>query len=250
MDVKDKLCDDLFLLIEKQEQFADQLMDLATDLEEMTQTMTKGKFVGNTATVLGSATLIGAGVAIYITGGLALLPLVVAKGAGVVALSGTATSVTCTIVEMLKSNKAMENAKRIANEIEEIWKKVGESQDLKILSSDELGWKITATILKAVAKKAATKGAKYATKSAVKKGTSLALKTVLKGTSQIAGGALGLVFTLPDLINNCEDLIKGKHETDASSYMREIAKQIHDAVRQLQEQINNMEESNETSDSE
>lgn len=203
MDGKDKLHDDLFILIKKQEQFADCLMDLAKDLEEMTKAMTQGKFVGNTATVLGSATLLGAGVATFLTGGLAA-PLL-AWTAGVVALTGTATSVTCTIFEIWKSNKAMTNAERIANEIEEIWKKVGEIQDFKSLSSDELGIKITETILKAVAKKAATKGAKYAAKTAVKKGakyvvtegaktsvfmatkegTSLALKTVLKGTSQV-----------------------------------------------------------------
>ncbi|XP_060735366.1 uncharacterized protein LOC132852283 [Tachysurus vachellii] len=259
MDVKDKPCDDLFLLIEKQEQFANHLMDFANDLEEMTKTMTKGKCVGNTATVLGSATLIGAGIAFF-TAGVAIPFL--ATAAGAVALTGTATTVTCTVIEIWKSNEAMKNAERIASEIKEIWKKVGEIQDLKSMSSDELGRKITETILKAVAKKAATKGAKYAAKTAAtegaktvilatKEGTSLALKTVLKGTSQFAGGALGIVFTLPDLIDNCQKLYEGKHETDASSCLREKAKQIHDAVKQLKEQMKNMEDMyNETSDSE
>ncbi|XP_060735364.1 uncharacterized protein LOC132852281 [Tachysurus vachellii] len=272
MDVKDKRCDDLFLLIEKQEQFANHLMDFAKDLEEMTKTMTKGKCVGNTATVLGSATLIGAGIAFF-TAGVAIPFLATAAGAAV--LTGTATSVTCTVIEIWKSNEAMKNAERIASEIEEIWKKVSEIQDLTSMSSDELGRKITETILKAVAKKAATKGAKYAAKTAVQKGanyaatkavtegaktsvflatkegTSLALKTVLKGTSQFAGGALGIVFTLPDLIDNCQKLYEGKHETDASSCLREKAKQIHDAVKQLKEQMNNIEDMyNETSDSE
>ncbi|XP_058255523.1 uncharacterized protein LOC131359578 [Hemibagrus wyckioides] len=276
MDVEDEQCDELLCLLEKQEQFADHLIDLAKQLEEMTKAMTKGQLVGNTATVLGSIALVGAGFATYMTAGLAF-PLLV-KTAGFVALTGTATSLTCKILEMWKSNEAMKNAEKTANEIEEICKKVGESQDLKGLPSDEVGSKITGVILKAMAKtavkKAAKKGTKYTVQKGAKyavqkgakyaaaegakssllvanKGMSVALKTVSKGAGQFAGGALGLVFTLPDLINNCEELIKDKHQTEASIYLRKTANEIRDAVKQLKKQMNDFEKMlDETSDTE
>ncbi|KAK3520935.1 hypothetical protein QTP86_002084 [Hemibagrus guttatus] len=268
MDVEDEQCDELLGLIEKQEQFADHLMDLATKLEEMTKTMTKVQVLGNTATVVGSVALVGVGIATYFT--VVLAPLLV-KTVGVVASLGTATSLTCTILELWKSNEAMKNAEKTSNEIKEIWKKVGESQDLKGLPSDEVGSKITATILKAVVKttmkKAAKKGTKFAVKKGVKyaaangvksasllvtnEGTSVALKTMLKGTGKVAGGAFGLVFTLPDMIENCEKLYKDKHETDASSYLRKTANEIRDAVKQLKKRLNELEKMyDETSDTE
>lgn len=203
MDVEDKQCDELLCLIEKQELFADHLMDLATELEKLTKSMTKFQCVGNTATALGSVVLFGVGIATVWTGGLAA-PIFV-KAAGFVALGGTAISLTSKIFEMWKSSKAMKNAEKTANEIEEIWKKVCESQDLEGLSSDEVGSEIIAKILRAMAKtavkKAAKKGTKYAVKKGVKyaaakgvksasllltnEGASVALKTLLKGTGQV-----------------------------------------------------------------
>lgn len=202
MDVEDEQCDELLCLLEKQEQFADHLIDLATQLEEMTKATTAGQLVGNATIVLGCATLIGTGIATFLTGGVAAPLLMMAGGAttGV----GTVTSLAFKILEMWKSNEAMKNAEKTANEIEEIWKKVGEGQDLKGLPSDEVGSKITGVILKAMAKTAAKKAAKTGTKYALQKGAkyaavegarssflvtnkgaSLALKTLSKGAGQV-----------------------------------------------------------------
>lgn len=57
---------------------------------------------------------------------------------------------------------------------------------------------------------------------------------------QVAGGVLGLVFSVPDLIQNCEELIKNKHQTEASKFLRKKANEIYEAMKNLQEQLNKL----------
>lgn len=161
MGVADELCDELFHWIYQQEQCADHLMALATELEEMREAMTTGQLVGNTATVLGSATLVGTGIATFLTGGLAAPFLAVA--AGITVGAGTATSLTLSLVEKWKSSKKMENAektadkiKQIQNNIERLQKKLQkecESEGFKASSSDDMQCEITVRILRAMAKR-------------------------------------------------------------------------------------------------
>ncbi|KAG7328173.1 hypothetical protein KOW79_008117 [Hemibagrus wyckioides] len=217
MDLADKLCTELFRWIAKQEECAEHLMDLAEELEEMTKAMNKGQLVGNTTTVVGSAALIGTGIATFLTGGLAAPLLVMA--AGVAAGVGTVTSVTCKLLESWKCSKTMKNAQKTAEELEEIQKNIEMLQ--KKLSEDS-----------------ATKGAEYITKGVA----TISLKTALKGTGQVTGGVFGLVLTLPDLIDNCEQLVKNKHETEASKNLRTKAAELRDAVTNIKKQMNELQE--------
>ncbi|XP_058255511.1 uncharacterized protein LOC131359569 [Hemibagrus wyckioides] len=289
MDLADKLCTELFRWIAKQEECAEHLMDLAEELEEMTKAMNKGQLVGNTTTVVGSAALIGTGIATFLTGGLAAPLLVMA--AGVAAGVGTVTSVTCKLLESWKCSKTMKNAQKTAEELEEIQKNIEMlqkklSEDCKSQDLEE----ITARILRAMAKRsgrdlslshlirltqllridplntqiytetilttsmgcmllpiihsvmfmktAATKGAEYITKGVA----TISLKTALKGTGQVTGGVFGLVLTLPDLIDNCEQLVKNKHETEASKNLRTKAAELRDAVTNIKKQMNELQE--------
>ncbi|XP_058254361.1 uncharacterized protein LOC131358936 [Hemibagrus wyckioides] len=303
MDLADRLCNELFRWIEKQEECAEHLMDLAKELEEMTTAMTAGQLVGNTATVLGSAALIGSGIATFLTGGLAAPLLVIS--AGITAGVGTVASVTFKLLDSWKSSKSMKDAEKTSGEIEKIWrnieslqKKLSEeykSQDLaKDFSFDEVQCEITARMLRAMGKRsgrylplsyltrilrndgmyrdryqgfvvgkefitcvstllvftgfylifvntATKKGAKHVLTTVIKTGMAT-MKTLLKGTSQAAGGAIGLVFALPDLIDNCEKLFKGENQTDASSYLRKKATEIRVAVKKIKKQLNELQE--------
>ncbi|GAA6108688.1 uncharacterized protein LOC113538624 [Tachysurus ichikawai] len=86
MGVEDKLCNELFHWMEKQEECANYLVNLAKELEEMREVMTAGQFVGNTATALGSVALVGTGIATFLTGGLAA-PLLVAAASATVGVA-------------------------------------------------------------------------------------------------------------------------------------------------------------------
>lgn len=161
MDVADELCELLFQWINQQKRCADHLKSLAKELEEMRELMTKGQLVGNSATVLGSAALIGSGIATFLTGGVAAPLLVTA--ASITAGVGAATSLTFSTVEAWKSSETMKNAdetidkiKRIQDNIQRLRKQMEKeckSKYLEKLSSDEEQHVITATILSALAKR-------------------------------------------------------------------------------------------------
>lgn len=161
MDVADELCYELFRLIDQQERCADHLMALATELEGMREAVTKGHLVGNTATVLGSATLVGTGIATVVTGGLAAPMLALA--AGITAGAGTVTAVGLSFVQGWKSSAIMKNAEKTADQIKEIQdnierlqKKLNKECENKLpktSSSEELQCEFTARILRALAKR-------------------------------------------------------------------------------------------------
>ncbi|KAK3506081.1 hypothetical protein QTP70_021893, partial [Hemibagrus guttatus] len=158
MGVEDELCDELYRWMNKQEECADHIKDLAKELEKMRKVMTAGQLVGNTATVLGSAALIGTGIATFMTGGLAAPFLVTAASLTVGA--GTVTSLACTLLETWKSSEKMKNAQKTADQIEKICinierlqEKLSEECKSQDLSSNEVQCTITARILRAMAKR-------------------------------------------------------------------------------------------------
>ncbi|XP_047677770.1 uncharacterized protein LOC125146068 [Tachysurus fulvidraco] len=304
MDVEDELISELLQWMEKQEEYAELLMKLAKELEGMTEVMTVGQLVGNTAAVVGSAVLVGTGIATLLTGGLAA-PLLVTATAGVTAGVGTVTSVTCKLLESWKSSKTMKNAEKTAGEVEKIWKHIESLQEQLSeeceLTNDfnEVQCEITARILRAMAKRngrdlpqsrltyllrndhtnfhtqqsffqsnvlvmggitlllligfydillktASRKGAKHVPRFLITEVitalSSKTWKTLLKGTSQVAGGAIGLVLSLPDLIDNCVTLFKHKNQTEASKYLRNKACEICDAVKKIKKQLTELQE--------
>lgn len=48
------------------------------------------------------------------------------------------------------------------------------------------------------------------------------------------------MFSLPDLVENCEELIKNQHQTEASKCLRTKADEIRDAVRKLKEHLDEL----------
>ncbi|KAK3521047.1 hypothetical protein QTP86_015586 [Hemibagrus guttatus] len=290
MDVEDELCDELYRWMNKQEECADHLKDLAKELEEMREVMTAGQLVGNTATVLGSAALIGTGIATFMTGGLAAPLLVMAASLTVGA--GTVTSLACTLLENWKSSEKMKNAQKTAEQIEKICKdierlqeKLSEECKSQDLSSNEVQCKITARILRAMAKRSgrdlplsrlirllttidtlavqakcsllhhcryfARSPWSFLGKNCSKKRSKICFKcyeNCIKGNRpvftflQVAGGALVLAFTLPELIDNCEKLVKNKHETEASRYLRTKAGEMRDAVKKVKNLLTELQE--------
>lgn len=57
---------------------------------------------------------------------------------------------------------------------------------------------------------------------------------------QVAGGAVGLAFALPEAIDNWKELIKNNHVTEASQSLRDTADALLKISRTLREQLNNM----------
>lgn len=57
---------------------------------------------------------------------------------------------------------------------------------------------------------------------------------------QAAGGIFGLILTVPDLIDNCEELIKNKHQTEASTYLKTKADEIRETVKKFKNPLNEL----------
>lgn len=167
MDTAYELCNELFNWVDKQEQCAEHLRNLADELGEIIKAKSKRQLLKNTVNVITSFGMLATGIAL-----LPLLPTnFVGVGVGVCFMltgfgsSGlsTLTPLTHKIVKKWKSSKAIENAektadeiKKILNNIERLQKKLTEEceiQGLKASSSDEVQCEITARMLKAIAKR-------------------------------------------------------------------------------------------------
>ncbi|KAM3623719.1 uncharacterized protein V6R79_014932 [Siganus canaliculatus] len=74
----------------------------------------------------------------------------------------------------------------------------------------------------------------------VKTMSSTAFKTVLKGSAMAVGGAVGLVFTLPEAIDSWKEMIKNNHVTEASQSLRDTANDILRMTRKLKEQLDDI----------
>lgn len=56
---------------------------------------------------------------------------------------------------------------------------------------------------------------------------------------QIGRGAVGLLFSVPELIENCKNL--NSHETEASRYLREKAGAIQEAYEAMKSELDEIE---------
>ncbi|XP_047436964.1 transcriptional regulatory protein AlgP-like [Mugil cephalus] len=84
---------------------------------------------------------------------------------------------------------------------------------------------------RATAKQAANQAAQAAAAKAAAKATA-------KAAGHALGGVIGLAFTVPELIINCKDL--DKCDTNASRILRENAKAILTIVKQIREELDEM----------
>ncbi|KAM3623721.1 uncharacterized protein V6R79_014932 [Siganus canaliculatus] len=74
----------------------------------------------------------------------------------------------------------------------------------------------------------------------VKMMSSTIFETVLEGGAMAVGGAVGLVFALPEAIDSWMDMIKNNHVTEASQSLRDMSNGIRDMTRKLKEQLDNI----------
>ncbi|KAI9523662.1 hypothetical protein NQZ68_025384, partial [Dissostichus eleginoides] len=122
MGTADKLLDLMFKWMEKRECCAKQLRELARELEDLTEKCNGSQFIGNSVTVLGAASLVGAGVATFFTGGLAA-PLLAWLGAAYTGV-GITISLATHLTEHLLSSKRTKKAKSIESESNEIAERI------------------------------------------------------------------------------------------------------------------------------
>ncbi|XP_039667843.1 uncharacterized protein LOC120565851 [Perca fluviatilis] len=122
MATADQLLELMFSWIEQRENCAKQLKKLAQELESLREKCNASECVGNTVAVVGSACLIGAGVATFLTAGAAapFLGLLGAAYSGV----GFAVSVGTKITEHFLSSNTMKEAQNIDKKSNEITNKI------------------------------------------------------------------------------------------------------------------------------
>ncbi|XP_043079689.1 uncharacterized protein LOC122354068 [Puntigrus tetrazona] len=127
MEEAAKLCELLFGWLEKREQCAEKLSELARELERVHQGSNISQVVGAATSVL---SIFAAALATVFTGGLAGPVLVAAAAAGTVA--GTAVSVTSTLVEAGVSSSTIHTAVNLINEDEKVGRSIQQLlQDLR-----------------------------------------------------------------------------------------------------------------------
>ncbi|KAM9408141.1 uncharacterized protein KZ484_024338 [Pholidichthys leucotaenia] len=63
------------------------------------------------------------------------------------------------------------------------------------------------------------------------------LRTALKGGARVLGGAVGMLFSLPEAIDSWSKAIEENHETEASKSLKVTAKEIQDAAQTLQKKL-------------
>ncbi|XP_041672999.1 uncharacterized protein LOC121529269 isoform X2 [Cheilinus undulatus] len=80
------------------------------------------------------------------------------------------------------------------------------------------------------------KGREQLLKKVIKAG----LKTTFKGGAKVAGGVIGLAFSLPDAVDHWKDLVKGNKETEASKSLRDTADDLEKISRTLKKQLENI----------
>ncbi|XP_033991723.1 uncharacterized protein LOC117487175 [Trematomus bernacchii] len=142
MGTADKLVDLMFRWMEKRERCAEQLRELARELEVLRKKCNGSQCVGNSVSVVGAASLLGAGVATLCTGGLAA-PFLGLLGAAYTVVGLTISGVT-QLTEYLSSSERTKKAesiesesKRIAEEIDDLFEQLKAECKAESVNADE-----------------------------------------------------------------------------------------------------------------
>lgn len=160
MSTADNLLEEMFSWIEQRERCAKKLKTLAQELESLREKCNASKCIGTTTAVIGTACLIGAGVATLLTGG-AAAPLLGITG-GVCSGVGVGISVVTKITEHFVSSDTMKDAQKIesetnktTNKIQKLFEKLKEEKQQASPSADpnDLDQQIMSEILKAMARR-------------------------------------------------------------------------------------------------
>lgn len=159
MEAADRLCDSLLRWLENRKKCAEQLLELAQELEKVHQDSNIAQVVGAATSVL---SISGALLATILTGGLAS-PLLAAAAAG--SLAGSAVSITSTLVEAGMSSSTFNKATELIKEDEKFGTSVQKLlRDLKEkcggarlgAHADELECEVTTQLMFALARRSKT----------------------------------------------------------------------------------------------
>ncbi len=164
MATADQLLEMMFSWIEQRECCAEQLRELAQELESLRKKCNASECVGNSVSVVGAACLIGAGVATFFTGG-AAAPLLGVAGA-VYSGVGATISVVTKITEFFSSSDTIKKAQKIekksneiAEEIQELFQKLKAERKkaCSFADPDDLDRHVMTEILSAMARRSGLK---------------------------------------------------------------------------------------------
>ncbi|KAM3623724.1 uncharacterized protein V6R79_014932 [Siganus canaliculatus] len=268
-ETADLLLELMFSWIGQREACARELEKMAGELESLRQKCSTGETAGSTYSVVGAACFLGAGVATLCTGGAAAPFLAVAGG--VYTGAGLTISITSKLIEHFSSSKTMKEAQRKEEKSNSIAKKIERQfeqlkKELMKLSPhmdpDDLDQHVMTAFMGAVGRRSGNRQVisflkdmsfnfgggrpidmmlqNNAAERLVKTMSSTAFKTVLKGSAMAVGGAVGLVFALPEAIDSWKEMIKNNHVTEASQSLRDTASDILRMTRKLKEQLDNI----------
>ncbi|KAG9328450.1 hypothetical protein JZ751_013922, partial [Albula glossodonta] len=262
MDPAEELCKKLISWLQLRKRCADQLQMLAKELDNIQDGVRVTKLVGSTMAVTGSLAVLGAGLLTVCTGGLGAPALAMASGGLVGAATGTATSAIASLVDELVSSNKMKKAqgmleedKNLGNDIQNLLEELKQMSGSTDPKEQEI--ELSMHIMRGFAKMRnlnfsdsllyallVPEGLRIGINSNVEAicfNTSLkglmfgiamtGLKTTAKGMSKVvlAGGAIGLVFSLPELVQTSMELAKGD--------ISESVKTLQDAAYNIREAV-------------
>ncbi|XP_051275853.1 uncharacterized protein LOC127374500 [Dicentrarchus labrax] len=160
MATADQLLELMFSWIEQRERCAEKLRKLAKELELLREKCNAAECVGSTYAVVGSLSLIGAGVATVFTGG-AAAPLLGVAGA-VCSGVGLTVSVASKIIEHFSSSDTMKEAQeiekksnKVAEEIQDLFRQL--KAECSSTDPDEVDQHVMTEILKGMARRCGLK---------------------------------------------------------------------------------------------
>lgn len=157
MATADELVDQIYSWIEQRERCAYKLRDLARELESRRRSCNASETVGSTVAVAGAACFIGAGIATFLTGGLAA-PFLAALGTAYTGV-GVTTSLVTKITEhflssasMTEAQNAEKESRKTAETIEQLFLELRTKND-HITDPDDQDKQILTEILKTIARR-------------------------------------------------------------------------------------------------
>ncbi|KAI1887949.1 hypothetical protein AGOR_G00180010 [Albula goreensis] len=272
MDTAEELCDKLISWLRLRERCADQLLILAKELDEIQDIVRATKVVANTVAVSGSLAVIGSGLLTLCTAGLGAPALFMAVGGTAAAVTGTAASTIASLVDdlnssskMKKANEMMKEDEEYGDEIQNLLDQLKKEVSCTGVHDEDSG--VSFRIMEGFARKrnlhlpqnliklligvnvvglpivqqVMFSGLKKSMKGLVSNLALTGLKATAKGMTKVVGGAIGLAFSLTDLVQTSMELAKGDI-SEAVRGLKDAAYKIREAVREMEENINNIQQ--------
>ncbi|XP_044187860.1 uncharacterized protein LOC122967334 [Thunnus albacares] len=280
MSAEDQLYELIISWLDQREDFSRHLRELANDLESVNEKCNAGRMVGNSVTVLGGITMIGAGVATFLSAG-AAAPLLGLAGAYTAV--GSTVTLTSKLIEWWLERGTLEKAKKVSEDnkklgekiqrrIKEQIEEIRNSSDICATDND-----VIECILRAIAKRngipwmevigVAKNLAPYIQNLMISIGVIQAsqggfnLETFIrdqaagfarqttidalivagKGAVRVGGGIFTVALTLPNTIDNYKRAIEKNNVTGPSEELKKAADVLKTSTQNFREALNEIE---------